>query len=104
MKSWKRLFGSQLEKKYKKMMDDIMEFQEEVTKRISRPIKDLEDVRQVMEALASIRERQIEIDMALGPIEVSRFTLKLHSSVRLRSTWPSDPSRSVASHSSYAAE
>ena len=68
--AWKMLYGKHLNIKYKSIMDDINEFQDDIYKRLSRPIKDLEDVRQAMAALEATRQRQIEIDMSLGPIEV----------------------------------
>ena len=37
---------------------------------MSRPISDLDDVRDSMAALAKIRSKEIEIDMVIGPIEV----------------------------------
>ena len=52
-------------------MYNIMEFIDDTTLRLSREIKDLDDVRHAMAALESIRKKQIEMDMALGPIEVS---------------------------------
>ena len=40
-------------------------------KRLSRPIKDLDDIRFAMTALKEIREMEIEIDMSISPIEES---------------------------------
>ena len=71
IKAWKLLFGKHLNFKYKEKMDKMGEFSDEYAVRLSRPIKDLEDVRQAMAALESIRQQQIEIDMGLGPIEVN---------------------------------
>jgi dynein heavy chain len=70
IKAWKMLFGKHLNLKYKAMMDQVVEFEDELSLKLSRPIKDLEDVRQAMAALETIRQKQIEIDMHLGPIEV----------------------------------
>ena len=52
-------------------MDHIVEFEEEITRKLSHQITDLEDVRLAMAALDAVRQQQIEIDMSLGPIEVS---------------------------------
>ena len=46
-------------------------FIDDLTKRLSRPIKDLDDIRFAMAALKEIRENEIRIDMNLSPIEVS---------------------------------
>lgn len=52
-------------------MEEIFTFLEDITKRLSRPIKDLDDIRHAMAALKEIRDREIMIDMSIGPIEVS---------------------------------
>lgn len=44
---------------------------EDIQKKLSRPIKDLDDIRFAMAALKDIRENEIRIDMSIGPIEVS---------------------------------
>ena len=51
-------------------MEEIFTFIEEITKRLSRPIKDLDDIRHAMAALKEIRDREIMIDMSIAPIEV----------------------------------
>lgn len=69
-KSWKELFGKTLNKEYCLKMDEITNFIGDFSKRLARPIKDLDDVRNAMEALENIRQQEIRIDMTLGPIEV----------------------------------
>lgn len=54
-------------------MDEIAQFVSEFSKRLSRPIDDLEDVRSAMAALEDIRQNEIRIDMTLGPIEVNKL-------------------------------
>ena len=44
---------------------------EDLSKKLGRPISDLDDVRDSMAALAKIRSKEIEIDMVIGPIEVN---------------------------------
>ena len=51
-------------------MEEIFTFLEDITKRLSRPIKDLDDIRLAMAALKEIRDKEIMIDMSIGPIEV----------------------------------
>ena len=51
-------------------MHVIIAFIDDMGKRLSRPIKDLDDVRFTMKALKELREDEIKIDMSLGPIEV----------------------------------
>jgi len=83
IKEFKLLFGKELNSNYRKKLDDILEFVEDYSKRLSRPIRDLEDVRQAMNALAVIRENQIHIDMSLGPIEVRHIDIVLASTGNL---------------------
>ena len=63
-------YGRTLNLQYKGMMDEVTEFVDDYHKRLSRPIKDLDDVRHAMAALEHIRQKQIAVDMSLGPIEV----------------------------------
>ena len=50
-------------------MDSVTEFVDNLMKRLSRPIKDLDDVRGHMASLAEIRENEIRVDMTITPIE-----------------------------------
>ncbi|KAK2518351.1 dynein heavy chain 5 [Columba guinea] len=74
-RSRQRTFGLALNKKSATDMDEIYSFIENVSKRLSRPIHDLDDVRGAMEALKEIRENEIRIDMTVGPIEESYAVL-----------------------------
>nr|XP_023422402.1 LOW QUALITY PROTEIN: dynein heavy chain 8, axonemal [Cavia porcellus] len=68
-KAWKMLLCRYLNEEYKKKMLDMIAFINEYLKKLSRPIRDLDDVRFAMEALSCIRENEIQMDMTLGPIE-----------------------------------
>nr|XP_018671052.1 dynein heavy chain 5, axonemal isoform X3 [Ciona intestinalis] len=70
-KSWMDFYGKLCNNKYRSKLEEIFAFIDDVTKRISRPIKDLDDIRIVMGSLREIRERQIDIDMNITPIETS---------------------------------
>ena len=52
-------------------MEEIFKQLEDINQQLSRPIKDLDDIRTAMAALKEIRENEIKIDMSLTPIEVS---------------------------------
>ena len=56
--------------KYRTQMEEIFGFIDDLNKRLSRPIKDLDDIRLAMYALKEIRENEIKIDMNISPIEV----------------------------------
>ncbi|KFO26999.1 Dynein heavy chain 8, axonemal [Fukomys damarensis] len=68
-KAWKMLLCRYLNEEYKKKMSDMIAFINEYLKKLSRPIRDLDDVRFAMEALSCIRDNEIQMDMSLGPIE-----------------------------------
>ncbi|XP_004619390.1 dynein axonemal heavy chain 8 [Sorex araneus] len=68
-KAWKMLLCRYLNEEYKKKMMDMIVFINEYLKKLSRPIRDLDDVRFAMEALSSIRDNEIQMDMTLGPVE-----------------------------------
>uniref|UniRef100_H0ZEC1 Dynein axonemal heavy chain 5 n=1 Tax=Taeniopygia guttata TaxID=59729 RepID=H0ZEC1_TAEGU len=73
--SGQRTFGLALNKKSATVVGEIYSFIENVSKRLSRPIHDLDDVREAMEALKEIRENEIKIDMTVGHIEESYSVL-----------------------------
>lgn len=70
-KAWKQVFGQKLNVKVRADMDDVMSFVTDATKRLSQNIKDLDDVRKVMDTLREVRESEIRIDMSISPIEES---------------------------------
>ena len=59
--------------KYRTQMEETFAFIDDLNKRLSRPIKDLDDIRLAMNALKEIRENEIKIDMNISPIEVNEF-------------------------------
>ena len=69
-KAWRMHYGKLCNKKYSTEMEEIFNFIEDLQKRLSRPIKDLDDIRHAMASLKDIRENEIRIDMSIGPIEV----------------------------------
>ncbi|XP_069476735.1 dynein axonemal heavy chain 5-like [Ambystoma mexicanum] len=72
---WQRAFGSALNKKAAMDMDEIYTFIDNLSKRLSRPVNDLDDVRGAMDGLKEIRDAEIKIDMMIGPIEESHALL-----------------------------
>ncbi|KAJ8315371.1 LOW QUALITY PROTEIN: hypothetical protein KUTeg_007521 [Tegillarca granosa] len=68
-KNWKNAYAKALNEKCAHEMDELMEFTDNLTKRLSRPVKDLDDVRSHMASLAEIREAEIRVDMTITPIE-----------------------------------
>ncbi|CAH3041642.1 unnamed protein product [Pocillopora meandrina] len=70
-RAWCVAFGRNCNVRYRTEMEEMFTFIEDITKRLSRPIKDLDDIRHAMAALKEIRDREIMIDMSIGPIEES---------------------------------
>ena len=70
-KAWVVSFGRAMNITYHKMMERVCSTIEGWSKKLSHPVKDLDDIRSVMATLKDIRENEIEIDMSIDPIEVS---------------------------------
>ncbi|XP_030612273.1 dynein heavy chain 5, axonemal [Archocentrus centrarchus] len=77
-RSWKRAFGAAMNRRASADMNDILSFVDAVTKRLQRPISDLDDVRAAMAALREVREAEVRIDATIGPVEESFALLNKH--------------------------
>jgi dynein heavy chain, axonemal len=75
---WKQHYGSACNQLYKKELNFVLEFLDDIDKRLQRPIKDLDDIRIAMAALKEIRENEIKIDMTILPVEESYSMLVKH--------------------------
>ena len=73
---WKISYGQACNQRYKKEINEIMIFIEDVVKKLQREIKDLDDIRSAMTALKDLRENEIRIDMTIIPIEESYAMLQ----------------------------
>ena len=78
VREWVILYGQACNVKYRKEMNEVLTFIEDIEKRLSREIKDLEDIRLVMIAVKDLREHEIRIDMNITPIEESYAMLQMH--------------------------
>jgi dynein heavy chain len=78
-KTWKVVYGQQLNEKCSREMDEMLAFFDNLQKRLNRPIKDLDDVRSAMAALAEVRDNELRIDMTITPIEEAYVTLHKYS-------------------------
>nr|XP_015210363.1 PREDICTED: dynein heavy chain 5, axonemal-like [Lepisosteus oculatus] len=77
-RNWKLAFGAALNRKASTDMEEIYSFIDSLSKRLNRPVEDLDDVRGTMAALKEIREAEIRIDITIGPIEESYALLNRH--------------------------
>uniref|UniRef100_A0A6Q2YIW6 AAA+ ATPase domain-containing protein n=1 Tax=Esox lucius TaxID=8010 RepID=A0A6Q2YIW6_ESOLU len=80
-RTWKLAFGATLNSQASANMANIYSFIDGLTKRLQRPIEDLEDVRAAMAALREVREAEIQMDATIGPVEESFALLNRHELV-----------------------
>ena len=78
VREWIVLYGQACNAKYRKEMNEAFILIEDLEKRLTRDIKELEDIRLVMIAVKDLRENEIRIDMSIGPIEESYTMLQAH--------------------------
>ncbi|XP_008293860.1 dynein heavy chain 5, axonemal [Stegastes partitus] len=74
----KRAFGAALNRRASADMNAVFSLVEGLTKRLQRPITDLEDVGDAMAALREVREEEARIDATIGPVEESFALLGKH--------------------------
>jgi len=68
--AWRVCYARHCNAKYRDLMNDMIRFMDDVSKRLGRPINDLSDVRLVVDTLCELRRKEIDIDMTIAPIEV----------------------------------
>lgn len=62
--------GQAMKKKYKREMDYVYAVINEMERKLDKPIRDLDDVRMIMDTLKKIREQEVDMDLKIDPIEV----------------------------------
>ena len=67
--NWKMAYGKAMNNKAALDMRNLLETIEDTQKKLSRPCKDLDDIRSHMNSLNQIKEKEIEIDRTITPIE-----------------------------------
>ncbi|XP_053350448.1 dynein axonemal heavy chain 5 [Clarias gariepinus] len=77
-RAWKRTFGIALNQLGSTDMSELSSFVDGMTKQLQRPISDLEDVRETMDALKKVREAEIWIEATIGPVEETFALLNRH--------------------------
>lgn len=60
-----------MRKKYKREMDYVYAIMNDLDRKLERPIRDLDDVRTVMETLKKIREQEVDMELRIDPVEVT---------------------------------
>ncbi|XP_073975032.1 dynein axonemal heavy chain 1 [Rhodnius prolixus] len=89
--------GQIVRKKYHREMDYVYAVMSEMERKLDRPIRDLDDVRMIMETLKKIREQEVDMELRIEPIEeafniLTRFELPVDREIleqvdNLRYTW-----------------
>lgn len=59
-----------MKKKYKREMDYVYAVINEMERKLEKPIRDLDDVRMIMDTLKKIREQEVDMELKIDPIEV----------------------------------
>jgi len=59
-------------------MDALARFIDDLRKRLSRPVDDLDDIRAHMAALSELRDAEVRVDLTLAPIEDAYALLARH--------------------------
>jgi len=68
-RAWMLAYGRHLNELCGRDMDALMQLFDDAQKRLSRPVRDLDDIRTHMAALADVREAEVRIDLTIAPIE-----------------------------------
>jgi len=68
-RAWTLSYGRHLNDACSRDMDTLAEFFDDMQKRLSRPVKDLDDIRAHMAALSEIRAIEVRVDLTIAPIE-----------------------------------
>ncbi|XP_036366495.1 dynein heavy chain 5, axonemal-like [Octopus sinensis] len=85
--TWRQHYGKACNNKYRTDMEENFTFIADLSKRLNRPIIDLDDVRHAMAALKEIRENEIRIEMSIGPIETTVRREETDPCDTLRYSW-----------------
>ncbi|KAJ3258377.1 Dynein heavy chain 5, axonemal [Boothiomyces macroporosus] len=78
-KEWKQQYGLNLNKKVKMDMEELIEYMETKTIKLSRKIVDIDDLRMAVQTLSAIRETEVDVDMKVAPIEEAYLLLAKHN-------------------------
>ena len=67
--NWKTRYAANLHEEAKTELLNLTEYIKQTSKKLSRPVSDLEDVKAVMDTLKEVRDKEAEIDLSFGPVE-----------------------------------
>lgn len=108
IKAFRHKIAEAMKKKYKREMDYVYAVINEMDHKLDRPIRDLDDVRMIMDTLGKIREQEVDMELKIDPIEEAFNTLakydipveRTHSDLvdNLRDTWYKLKNRALDTH------
>lgn len=108
IKAYTHKLGQAMKKKYKREMDYVYAVINEMERKLDRPIRDLDDVRMIMDTLSKIREQEVDMDLKIDPIEeafnvMNKYEIQVEQEHmeqvdNLRDTWHKLQSRALATH------
>lgn len=67
-----------MKKKYRREMDYVYAVMGEMQRKLERQIKDLDDVRVIMDILGKIRQQEVDMELRIDPIEEAFNILSRH--------------------------
>lgn len=65
--------GQAMKKKYCREMDYVYAVINEMERKLERTIRDLDDVRLIMDTLKKIRDQEVDMELKIEPIEVPNY-------------------------------
>ncbi|XP_033349446.1 dynein heavy chain 5, axonemal isoform X1 [Bombus vosnesenskii] len=100
--------GQAMKKKYRREMEYVYALMNEMERKLDRQIRDLDDVRLIMDTLKKIREQEVDMELKIDPIEeafniVTRYEVPVDQECleqvdNLRYTWQQLLARAQESH------
>ncbi|XP_047354238.1 dynein axonemal heavy chain 5 isoform X2 [Vespa velutina] len=108
IKSSTHKIGQAMKKKYRKEMEYVYAVINEMERKLDRQIRDLDDVRLIMDTLKKIRDQEVDMELKIDPIEeafniVTRYEVPVDTECleqvdNLRYTWQQLLARAQESH------
>ncbi|KZC10625.1 Dynein heavy chain 5, axonemal [Dufourea novaeangliae] len=100
--------GQAMKKKYRREMEYVYALMNEMERKLDRQIRDLDDVRLIMDTLKKVREQEVDMELKIDPIEeafniVTRYEVPVDQECleqvdNLRYTWQQLLMRAQNSH------
>ena len=78
-RAWTLAYARRLNETCGGDMDALGRLVDDLRKRLSRPVVDLDDVRAHMATLSELRDAEVHVDLTLGPIEDAYALLARHA-------------------------